>query len=57
MIMAAGSVDLLVEVIATNPDDLYEIINRRIRTIPGVRAVETFTYYRTHTQRFAWAAH
>ncbi|MHA7170981.1 Lrp/AsnC ligand binding domain-containing protein [Arthrobacter bambusae] len=39
MIMAAGSVDLLVEVIATDPDDLYEIINRRIRTIPGVRAV------------------
>ncbi|UOQ89123.1 Lrp/AsnC family transcriptional regulator [Agromyces endophyticus] len=56
VILAAGSVDLLVEVIASSSDELYEIINRHLRTIPGVRAVETFTYYRTHTHRFAWGA-
>ncbi|MEU6412922.1 Lrp/AsnC family transcriptional regulator [Microbispora sp. NPDC046933] len=54
VILAAGSVDLLVEVIATSSDELYEIINRRLRTIPGVRTVETFMYYRIHTHRFAW---
>ncbi|MFF4779459.1 Lrp/AsnC family transcriptional regulator [Microtetraspora fusca] len=54
VILAAGSVDLLVEVIATSSDELYEIINRRLRTVPGVRTVETFMYYRIHTHRFAW---
>lgn len=54
VILAAGSVDLLVEVIATSSDELYGTINRHVRTVPGVRTVETFTYYRTHTHRFTW---
>jgi Lrp/AsnC family transcriptional regulator for asnA, asnC and gidA len=54
VVVAAGSADLLVEVIAADTDGLYDVVNRRIRAVPGVRAVETFTYYRTHTHRFTW---
>jgi Lrp/AsnC family transcriptional regulator for asnA, asnC and gidA len=54
VVVAAGSADLLVEVVAVDGDALHETVNRRIRAVPGVRRVETFTYYRTHTHRFTW---
>lgn len=54
VVLAAGSIDLLVEVLAPDAETLYSIINRQIRAIPGVGRLETFTYYRTHTHRFSW---
>ncbi|MGX6449707.1 Lrp/AsnC family transcriptional regulator [Patulibacter sp. S7RM1-6] len=56
LVIAAGSADLLVEVVATDNDALYATVSRRIRTVPGVRSVETFSYYRIHTHRFTWGA-
>ncbi|MCI4658332.1 Lrp/AsnC family transcriptional regulator [Cryobacterium algoricola] len=54
LVIGAGSYDLLVEVIAVNADALLELINGRIRTIPGVSRCETFSYYNIHTHRFTW---
>ncbi|WP_022930263.1 Lrp/AsnC family transcriptional regulator [Patulibacter americanus] len=54
LVVAAGSADLLVEVIAPDTDALYDVVNRQIRTVPGVRGIETYSYYRTHTHRFTW---
>ena len=54
VVVAAGPADLLVEVIAPDHDALYDVVNGQIRTLPGVRGLQTFTYYRTHTHRFTW---
>ncbi len=56
VVMAAGSIDLLVEVVAEDSDALFGVINRKIRRMPGVGATETFTYYNIHTHRFNWGA-
>ncbi|WP_416443122.1 Lrp/AsnC family transcriptional regulator [Leucobacter sp. HNU] len=56
VVLAAGRYDLLVEVIAEDQEALFELINRRIRPIPGVSRAETFTYYGIRTHRFGWGA-
>ncbi|WP_372454166.1 Lrp/AsnC family transcriptional regulator [Streptomyces tardus] len=44
VVVTAGSFDLLVEIACEDDDHLLEIVNRRIRTHPGVRATETFVH-------------
>ena len=55
VVLTAGSFDLLVEVICTGTGDLVEVINDRIKVIPGVLRVESFMYLETHTHRFGWS--
>lgn len=57
VVLAAGSIDILAEVIAPDNEGLFDVINRRIRFVPGIASVETYTYYRTHTHRFSWGVH
>ena len=52
--ITAGSFDLLVEVVCEDDDHLLEIINRRIRAIPGVRPTETFVYLKLRKQIYTW---
>ncbi len=54
LVIAAGTFDLLVEVIAVDADALFELINERIRRVPGVASAQTFSYYSIHTHRFTW---
>ena len=54
VVLTAGSFDLMVEVVATDPDALLAIVNDRIRPVDGVARAETFTYYGIHTHRFTW---
>lgn len=56
VVLAAGRYDLLVEVIATDQESLFALINQQIRAIPGVSRAETFTYYAIRTHRFGWGA-
>jgi len=44
VVITAGSFDILCEVVCDNDDSLLELINRRIRALPGVRRTETFMY-------------
>lgn len=53
-VMGAGSFDLLVEVIARDTEELFALVNDRIRRVEGVAAVETFGYYGIRTHRFTW---
>lgn len=53
-VLTAGRYDLLVEVIGADQNDLFETINRKLRSIPGVARAETFTYYGIRTHRFGW---
>lgn len=54
VVISAGSFDLLVEVVCEDDDHLFELLNNKIRSIPGVRATETFVYLRLCKQTYTW---
>jgi Lrp/AsnC family transcriptional regulator for asnA, asnC and gidA len=54
VVITAGGFDVLVEVVCTGDDHLLEVLNERIRTLPGVRATETFVYLKLRKQLYNW---
>lgn len=54
VVITAGSFDLLVEVVCEDDDHLVELLNSRIRTIPGVRSTESFVYLKLSKQSYGW---
>nr|WP_281372950.1 Lrp/AsnC family transcriptional regulator [Kineococcus aurantiacus] len=54
VVVTAGSFDVLAEVVCEDDDGLLEIVNTRIRTIPGVQATETFVYLKLRKQLYDW---
>ena len=54
MIITAGGFDLLVELVCEDDDHLLDVINRRIRVLPGVLRTETFVYLKLKKQIYTW---
>jgi Lrp/AsnC family transcriptional regulator for asnA, asnC and gidA len=54
VVITAGSFDILVEVVCEDDDHLLDLLNTRIRALPGVNATETFVYLRLHKQLYNW---
>jgi len=54
VVLTAGSFDILVEVVSENDEDLINILNSKIRTLPGVTSTETFVYLKLHKQFYNW---
>ncbi len=54
VVISAGSFDLIVEVVCEDDDALFTLLNDKIRSIPGVRATETFVYLRLRKQTYTW---
>jgi Lrp/AsnC family transcriptional regulator for asnA, asnC and gidA len=54
VVHTAGSFDILVEVICENDDDFIELLNTKIRSLPGVISTETFVYLKLHKQFYNW---
>jgi Lrp/AsnC family transcriptional regulator for asnA, asnC and gidA len=54
VVVCAGSLDLLVEVVCEDDEDLFRLMNDTIRTIPGVRATESFVYLRLVKETYTW---
>jgi len=54
VVLTAGRFDLLVELIASDQESLFEAINQKLRNVAGVVRAETFTYYGIRTHRFGW---
>ncbi|MGQ0803180.1 MAG: Lrp/AsnC family transcriptional regulator [Actinomycetota bacterium] len=54
VVIVGGSFDLLAEVVCEDDDHLLSLLNDKVRAIPGVRTVETFTYLRLYKQTYAW---
>ncbi|WAX77683.1 Lrp/AsnC family transcriptional regulator [Streptomyces sp. KMM 9044] len=54
VVMTAGSFDLMVEIVCEDDDHLLEVVNRRIRAVPGVRATESFVYLKLKKQTYMW---
>lgn len=56
IVVTAGSVDLLVEVVVEDDEHLLRLVNNRIRTINGVTKTETFLYLKLVKQTYNWGA-
>jgi Lrp/AsnC family transcriptional regulator for asnA, asnC and gidA len=54
LVVCAGGFDLLAEVIVADDEHLFQLLNDRIRRIPGVRATETFVYLKIQKQTYTW---
>lgn len=54
LVVCAGSFDILAEVVAEDDDHLLDIINTQIRSLPQVRATETFMYLKLRKQIYTW---
>ena len=52
--MCAGSFDLLAEVVCEDDAHLLELLNTKVRTLPGVRHAETFVYLELMKQTYTW---
>jgi Lrp/AsnC family transcriptional regulator, regulator for asnA, asnC and gidA len=48
VVVVSGSFDLLMEVVCEDDDHLLALLNDKVRSIPGVRSTETFTYLRLY---------
>jgi len=56
VVLTAGSLDALVEVVVEDDEHLLSLLNEKIRTVEGVRDTETFMYLRIHKQTYQWGA-
>jgi Lrp/AsnC family transcriptional regulator for asnA, asnC and gidA len=54
VVVTAGSFDILVEAVCEDDDGLLELINAKIRAIPGVVGTETFVYLKLRKQLYNW---
>lgn len=54
VVMTAGTYDVLCEVVATGDAELLDLVSRRMRGVPGVRATETFMYLKLAKQTYSW---
>jgi Lrp/AsnC family transcriptional regulator for asnA, asnC and gidA len=54
VVMTAGRYDLIVEVVCEDDDHMLEVINRRVRAVPGVRSTESFVYLKLKKQTYMW---
>jgi len=54
VVITAGSFDLLCEAVVVDDEHLLELINDRIRNLPGVRRTETFMYLKLKKQTYNW---
>jgi Lrp/AsnC family transcriptional regulator for asnA, asnC and gidA len=57
VVITAGTFDVLAEVICTDDEQLLDILNREVRTLPGVVATETFVYLKVRKQLSAYRRH
>ncbi|MCW2902579.1 MAG: AsnC family transcriptional regulator [Streptosporangiaceae bacterium] len=53
VVIAAGSFDILVEIVCEDDDHLLEMLSR-IRAVPSVRNTESFVYLKLRKQTYSW---
>lgn len=54
VVLTAGSFDILIEVICESDADLIDLLNSRVRSLPGVVSSETFVYLELRKQSYDW---
>ncbi len=56
IVVSAGSVDLLVEVVVEDDEHLLRLVNGQIRAIDGIIRTESFLYLKLVKQTYNWGA-
>lgn len=54
VVLTGGSLDVLAEVVVEDDERLIELLNDKIRALPGVRETETYIYLRIHKETYQW---
>jgi Lrp/AsnC family transcriptional regulator, regulator for asnA, asnC and gidA len=54
VVITGGRFDVLAEVVCTDTAGLLDLVNDRIRPVPGVRSVEIFAYLALIKQTYSW---
>jgi len=54
VVMTAGAMDLLLEVVVEDDERLLELLNTKIRRLEGVQITETVIYLHIHKQTYQW---
>ena len=54
VVLTAGNTDILAEVVVPDDEALLDLLNDRIRAIPGVVSTETSIYLNLHKQTYQW---
>lgn len=54
LVLTAGSFDILAEIVCEDDAELIDLLNREIRSIPGVASTETFVYLKLQKQFYNW---
>ncbi len=54
VVLTAGSFDMLAEVVCEDDDSLLDLLNGKIRAVPGVVQTEVFTYLQLKKQQYNW---
>ena len=54
VVLTAGRFDIVVEVVCEDDTQLLDVLNTRIRSLPGVYLAETLVYLRTLKQQYNW---
>ena len=54
VVLTAGALDMLVEVVVEDDERLLELLNEKIRKIDGVQTTETYIYLRIHKETYQW---
>lgn len=57
LVLTAGSVDLIAEVVVSDDESLLELLNDKIRSVPGVVGTETIMYLALRKQTYQWVTH
>lgn len=56
VVLTAGALDMLIEVVVEDDEHLLELLNQKIRKIDGVQTTETYIYLRIHKESYQWGA-
>ncbi len=54
VVLTSGSFDLFAEVVCADMDQLFGVVNDRLKQVEGVCGTESFVYFDIHTHRFNW---
>jgi Lrp/AsnC family transcriptional regulator, regulator for asnA, asnC and gidA len=54
VVLTAGRFDIVIEVVCEDDSQLLDILNTRIRSLPGVYLAETLVYLKTLKQQYNW---
>lgn len=54
LVIAAGSFDVLAELVCEDDEDLLRLLNDEIRAVPGVASTDTFTYLKICKETYTW---